>query len=192
MGPRKSPLPPRSGEGEGRGRAARPRSGASLRSIAVRRPVPATGVQDRQAHAVTVDQDVGVPKFYHAPSSRLEKGGAPGVVVQLVGMLAAIDLDDETGVSAGKVEEKRAEGELTLPLPAAESMRSQCTPEVRLRARVRAPQRSRTRDRRRSSKRADLAHGWDVNICGTPARAQTRAPPSPYPLPLSLRSGERG
>jgi len=215
------PLPPRSGEGEGRERAARrlrnpehrsqrPRQMPRLpnrrlrplptlslsrcargRGGSGRRPFAAARVQDRTANAVPVGEHFGVPESQHPPTRPLKESCSPGVIVELVGMLAAIHLDDEPGVDAGEVEKEGAEGQLPLPLPTPEPMRSKRAPQIKFGAGGVAAQFAGAGDLRGLGKSSHVTHRVDVNICGTFVQAGTHAPPSPYPLSLSLRSGER-
>src|SRR4051812_40771197 len=90
-----APLPPRSGEGEGRERAARPRRRANGPSICHRRALAAARVEDGHADTIPVRQHLRVPEADHAPARALKVGRTPGVIRDLVGMLSAIDLDDE-------------------------------------------------------------------------------------------------
>ena len=176
-----SPLPRRSREGEGRERAARTIGRSSLFAS------PAAGVEDRQANAIAVRQHLAIPETQHAKTRPLNMRRPTLVVGDLVCVLAAIDLDHEGGLDAQEVQEVRPPGNLPLPFPAAEPAGTQGVPEPSLGPRVFSPKFARPLDPEGS----DLPHAADVNICGTSSQAPTSEPPSPYPLPLSLRSGER-
>jgi len=96
----------------------------------------AAGVHDGQADAVAVGEDSGVSEAEDAEAGAFEVDGAAGVIGDLVGVLAAVDLQDQGGVAAEKIEDVGAEGDLALPLPAAESARAQGVPETSLRVGV--------------------------------------------------------
>src|SRR5688572_13524677 len=102
------PLPPRSGEGEGRERAARRRSrlGGSARTL----PLAAAGLKDRETNAIPIGQDVMVPETKHAEAGAFDVARASLVVFDLLGVLSPVDFDDQAGLNGQKVQKVTAPG----------------------------------------------------------------------------------
>jgi hypothetical protein len=179
-----SPLPRRSREGEGRERAARRRYRSDLT------PLTPAGVEDAKTDAVAIGEDIVVPEPQNAKSGAFQVSRAALVIGDLIGMLAPVDLDDETCIDTKEIQEIRPPRDLPLPPPTAEAMCAQSIPEPRLGAGVAASEFTRPRQSGDPPESAYGSHGAYGNICGTSVQASMQAPPSPYPLPLRFAGGE--
>jgi hypothetical protein len=144
--------------------------------------------EDRQAHALAVGQDVGVPEAHHVKTRARDVSGATFIVLDLIGVLTPVDLDHQASLAAEKIQKVGAPRRLPPPRPSAQPAGAQSIPEPRLSVGLVSTKLSRSNDGCRPLYCAHFAHASDMNICRTSVQARSLAPPSPYPLP---RSGER-
>jgi hypothetical protein len=100
----------------------------------------AAGVKDGVTDAGAVGEDGGIPEAQDAQAFVFEVGGAAGVVGDLIGVLPAVEFDDEAGFEAEEVEEEGAPWDLAAPFPSAEAGGPQRVPEVGLGAGIVAPE----------------------------------------------------
>ncbi len=96
----------------------------------------AARVEDHQAHAIAIGEDGRVPETQHPKALPLKIGRAARIIGDLIGMLPAVNFDDETGVGTIEVHDVGTARNLALPPPAAEAAITQKTPQTRLGLRV--------------------------------------------------------
>jgi hypothetical protein len=91
------------------------------------RVAPQLGV-DRLKNAFDVFEDVVVPEPDDTVSNALQVRVAPLVIVLMLCVLAAIELDHETALKAYEIDDIRSDGPLSPELETFESTRAQIAP----------------------------------------------------------------
>ncbi len=81
------------------------------------------------SYAFVVLHDLVVPETDDAVAERFERGGALLVVFHSIGMLAAVDLDDQLLLQAEEIDDVRADGLLAAEFVACELAVAQGVPE---------------------------------------------------------------
>ena len=76
--------------------------------------------EDRQANAIEVLSDRGIPEPQHPQILLFEVGCAPSVISGLLRMLPAVDLHDEPRLHTEKIDDVGSDADLASPPPAAQ------------------------------------------------------------------------
>jgi len=85
--------------------------------------------QDGVADVRAAFEDFEIPETHHPEALAFDERSAPVVIDDGLGMLPAVQFDDQLGVDAAEVGDVAADGILPSPLPAAEPAVAQGLPE---------------------------------------------------------------
>jgi len=118
----------------------------------------------RLKHTFDVSQDVMIPESYDMVARLLQNSGSRCICLDSLGMLTAVDLDDDFQIQSDKIDDVACDGLLAFELDAVEAPAAQLAPHQLLGIRHLASQSTRT-----------LAH---------------RRAPSPNPLPNGERASQ--
>ena len=86
-------------------------------------------LEDCIQHRLRPMQDIGIPEPQDAKPIGSQEVVSLDVVRRIVGVLAAVEFDDEPGFQTGEVTDVAADGPLPAEAEIAEAIQSQVTPE---------------------------------------------------------------
>jgi len=89
-------------------------------------------LEDRIQHRLRPMQDIGIPEPQDAKPIGSQEVVSLDVVRRIVGVLAAVEFNDEPGFHASEVADVRTDGPLPAEAEIAEAVQSQVTPEQTL------------------------------------------------------------